>query len=710
MINRQKIPMKLGQWLAVLAVLLGFWNTVLQGEEKAADLREEMVAIDALERVRFERELEGRLAQDVKSYLGHSRFTLSVTADLSRFKQIRQKALPRSREATRPTPASQQQAQSLPPLQTEQPVPVWQAQTQQSNALLEGMEFGTEDMPEPEELSLPGAPFSEFERDKRLYQARKDQRQDANRRNPWMNDPRQNKTNKAQPAVEPYRAPVARPDFPPISSEPEYIDEMVGFRTQINRLTVGMTVDQGKIDREQEEFIRNLIFQKAKLDSVRGDSLRIVKVAFVQAEPDSLVGLIKDYIPYITYAIAALLGLLFLILLAVLFRLFKKKPDDSSVDNERDVMSDGVEQSVSVEAEIDDAQQLLHKLEVARQQEVRQQTLKQDIVTHAVAQPEKVREIAREEMLGEGGVHLVAGLHQVLGPQLFRSLFPNFSGEELISFEAYLAENGVIKDDDLSGILEKFNQQILHEKLLNDDSIITKPFAFLERLNDDQVLYLLNDEDIRIKTLVFSQLPVERGAAVIAKLKQEDQVAIAFELSEFASIPLDSFQQVANRLAKKAMDVPSFNNVSSDGVGLLVNMFDHLDGATEKGLFEQMQAKSPDLYHRIKQVYFTFSDIPRMPLSVLKNILRETDKNTLAIALSTSSEEFNAVVFSAMPEKMRHMVREEINVLPRDLGEESIETSRRVIVDGIRGAMKSGQFSMEDLSDERESDVNSVTE
>jgi flagellar motor switch protein FliG len=622
------------------AVLLGFWNTLLQGEENTADLREEMVEMDALERVRFERELESRLAQDVGAYLGHSRFTLSVTADFSRFKQIRRKALPRARSqaVASSVAGTQQQTPSLPPLQAEQPAPLWQAQRQQSEALLEGMEFATEDMPEPEELALPGAPFSEFERDKRLYQARKDQRQHASQHNPWLNDPRQNQINKSQPTAAPYQAPATQPSFVPAAT-PEYIDEMVGFRTQINRLTVGMTVDQEKIDREQEEFIRNLIFQKAQLDSVRGDSLRIVKVAFVQAEPDSLVGLIKDYIPYITYAIVALLGLLFLILLAILFRLFKKKPDESHVKDELGSLSDNAGQSngVADEAdEADEAQQLLQKLEVARQQEVRQQALKQDIVTHAVAQPEKVRNLAREEMLGEGGVQLVAGLHQVLGAQLFRSLFPNFSGEELISFEAYLAENGVIKDEELSGILEKFNQQILHEQLLNNESKTTKPFAFLDRLNDEQVLYLIHEEDIRIKTLVFSQLPVERGAAVIAKLKQEDQVAIAFELSEFASIPLDSFQQVANRLAKKAMDVPSFNNVSSDGVGLLVNMFDHLDGATEKGLFEQMQAKSPDLYHRIKQVYFTFSDMPRMPVAVLKNILREVDKGTLAMALSTS--------------------------------------------------------------------------
>lgn len=244
--------------------------------------------------------------------------------------------------------------------------------------------------------------------------------------------------------------------------------------------------------------------------------------------------------------------------------------------------------------------------------------------------------------------------------------------------------------------LSAFQQRL--QQGLADNSAGNSPFSFLEKLNDSQVLYLIKDEDTRIKALVMSQLPAERAADIIQRMKEKDQAAVAYELGQFDTLPVSAFRDVADRLAQASLSVPTFENISADGLSVLIRMLDNMNSAEETRLLKTLKGEKPETYYRLRQVYFTFADMARAPERVLANELRDIDRGVLAAALCHTSTEFKRHVLAALPAKLRAAVIAELKTTEADIAQETVEAGRKQVVQKMRDVLKAGRFSMEELA------------
>ena len=226
----------------------------------------------------------------------------------------------------------------------------------------------------------------------------------------------------------------------------------------------------------------------------------------------------------------------------------------------------------------------------------------------------------------------------------------------------------------------------------------SKPFSFLEKLNDSQVIYLIKDEDVRIKALVLSQLEAQRAADIIQRLKAKDQAAVAYELGQFETLPLAAFKDVADRLAKQSLTAPTFENVTADGLSVLIRMLDNMNTADETRLLKTLKSEKPETFYRLRQVYFTFADLVRTPQRVITNELREINRDVMAMALCHCSTEFKRHVLSALPGKLRTAVIAELKIQESEATLDHVEVARQQVVSIMRGLLREGRFSMEELT------------
>ncbi|UXD88553.1 FliG C-terminal domain-containing protein [Thalassolituus hydrocarboniclasticus] len=625
--------------MRILTVLLCFVSLLVVAEEQAYEVP---VKKDDLEEARFKNEMEARLARDIKSYLGDNRFIIQVEATLQKTR-----TMVKSNE-----PASPGSALPKPPVR--QPVAEIRPRT-----------IKTFDDNELE--ALPGLPVNELpllkENEQEIQALQNKVQQLERERTDVLNYADQLKQ-EAETKIQTIR------------------EKTLGFRNSIKKMTITLVVDRTLND-EQVEFLRNLITRKSQLDELRGDTLNIVRTEFKRLENEKPVVLsIWD-----EYALWFWLASLLLVLLVIGFgmRALGRRmipavsapltaSSDTGYSDNRAVVAQENDQQVELKRQVNEVRQAL--------------------VSSGLSQPQLFQQLVQQGLQRQQYSEAAAML-EVMGKPLLRSLVPALTGTEWQELEQQRSETDW-SNEMLLQSLSAFQQRL--QQGLADNSAGNSPFSFLEKLNDSQVLYLIKDEDTRIKALVMSQLPAERAADIIQRMKEKDQAAVAYELGQFDTLPVSAFRDVADRLAQASLSVPTFENISADGLSVLIRMLDNMNSAEETRLLKTLKGEKPETYYRLRQVYFTFADMARAPERVLANELRDIDRGVLAAALCHTSTEFKRHVLAALPAKLRAAVIAELKTTEADIAQETVEAGRKQVVQKMRDVLKAGRFSMEELA------------
>ncbi|MDH5545877.1 MAG: hypothetical protein OEZ43_09805 [Gammaproteobacteria bacterium] len=647
--------------------------------------------VSDLARSTFEKDLEQRLSRDIKAYLNHEFFIVQINAQLENIEKwdISEVVVP----VEPPPQAPPQAAPQAPP-----PVP---AIDEKKKTILSQMELDTKDGINSSILeksigvdtALPGVPLSdEFieEERKRLVELE------------------QLKQELKQKLEEPPKAepPAPPPPVPQVQTKKEKVEKLLSKQEAIRKLNAKVMLDE-HVSPEQEVFIRNLVIEKADLSFLRGDELRILRSKFPAASvldepveeepkpeevPEEAAETPAEEPPtwweenwQYVLAAGAILALL-------LLWLFVRRREKAPVNTEPMV----VESEASRKLE-----ELIRKMheKVDTVNENRLGAIKEEIVSLAVTDQEMVSEQIKEWLgsASEDDKNKSGLLYQMLGEGLYRGLaHPVLTPEKQIAVVGKILEiEEMMSPDEKLALAENVFQAMMQRRYqqqhdLRDEN---KPFAFLEKLNDDQILYLLKEEPLKVKALVMSQLSSNRGASLLKRFNIASRSKIAMEISQFAKLPVSAFRDIANRLAKKAVHVPSYENLEVEGIDLLTDMLDHMNSAEETALLKSLQRENPDLYYAIRQVYVSFDDIVQIPTLGLKNVIRELDREVLALALYDADESYRGVIFGTMLERPRAMLQSSIKALgvPEP---DAVNDAKRKVSRQARAMLKAGVFEM----------------
>ncbi|TNC91180.1 MAG: hypothetical protein CSH36_10980, partial [Thalassolituus sp.] len=435
---------------------------------------------------------------------------------------------------------------------------------------------------------------------------------------------------------------------------------------------------------EQTEFLRNLVTRKAQINELRGDTLSIVRTEFSHLkDKETPLTFWDEYSPWLWLLSLLLICLVIILAFVALWRRLNQAaaPAETSM---KSAAVDGGSSSVSHNLAESEQAALRFRINESRQK----------LVSRGLSQPRRFQQ-AVSQALGSAQAFEVAALSATMGKSLFASLAPHLTPADWQQIDDLLRE-GQWDEAQLFEGMEQFSQRLEKQQ---DDASNTAPFAFLNKLNDSQVLYLIKDEDIRIKALVMSQLPAQRSADIILRLDEKELAEIAYEIGQFESLPVSAFKDVADRLARASLTVPSFENISADGLSVLIRMLDRMTTSEETRMLKTLKAEKPETYYRLRQVYFTFADLMRTPERIISNELRELDRQVLVCALSNTAIEFKRYILSALPQKLRAGIISELKVTEADVSVDQVEEARRKVIQTMREVIRAGRFSMDELTE-----------
>jgi flagellar motor switch protein FliG len=224
-------------------------------------------------------------------------------------------------------------------------------------------------------------------------------------------------------------------------------------------------------------------------------------------------------------------------------------------------------------------------------------------------------------------------------------------------------------------------------------SIEEVPFAFLRNVDSQNILTYVVEEHPQTIALVLSHLPAPAGAAILAGLPPERQLAVVQRIAHMGQTSPDIIKEVEVGLERRMSSVMSQSFENAGGVDAVAEMLNVSDRATERVLLENLSHEDPELVEEIRRLMFVFEDINKFSNKDIQTVLKNVENAQWALALKGASQPLRDKVFANMSTRAADMLKEEMQYLGA-VKLSAVEAKQQEIVDVVRRLEDSGDIEI----------------
>ena len=294
------------------------------------------------------------------------------------------------------------------------------------------------------------------------------------------------------------------------------------------------------------------------------------------------------------------------------------------------------------------------------------------------------------------GLQKVAILFSVLGESLALNLVKDLDKTEIRKIRA--ARRGVeqVAFTVKKQVMEEFYFAFVSEKFQENDESDEpkKPFAFLEDLTDEQVIAMLTTETPRVIAISIAQLPSEKRMKVLSRIDEEEKGRVLLNIGNLNDVPLEAVVQIANRLQKKAKQLPKTVAFSRGGGKDLADILGSMNPEEEEMFMTNLEQENPEMAEEVKRYRITFDTIFEIfPDNLLRDLMNAVDLDAVAMALKGMDQTISDRVVGILPKKKQAMYEPVEGAVPK----REVDNARKSIVQSAKQMESDGAFKLEDL-------------
>ncbi|HLL26879.1 MAG TPA: flagellar motor switch protein FliG [Xanthobacteraceae bacterium] len=283
------------------------------------------------------------------------------------------------------------------------------------------------------------------------------------------------------------------------------------------------------------------------------------------------------------------------------------------------------------------------------------------------------------------GIERASILLLALGEKHGASVWKLLDDDEIRSVSIAMAALGTIESEAVEKLLVDFVGQLSATGALMGDSIATERLlneflptdrvrAIMEEIRgpagrnmweklsnvQEEVLanYLKNEYPQTV-AVVLSKIRPEHAARVLAILPDEFALDVITRLLRMESIQKDVLERVEQTLRTEFMSNLSQTS-RRDPHEAIAEVFNYFDRQTETRFMTALEESNREAAERIKTLMFTFDDLVKLDSASAQTLLRQFDKDKLALALKGSSETVRNFFTSNMSQRAGKMLLDDI--------------------------------------------------
>ncbi|MEM9289047.1 MAG: flagellar motor switch protein FliG, partial [Pseudomonadota bacterium] len=181
----------------------------------------------------------------------------------------------------------------------------------------------------------------------------------------------------------------------------------------------------------------------------------------------------------------------------------------------------------------------------------------------------------------------------------------------------------------------------------------------LGNVNEMVLASYLKNEYPQTVAVVLQKIKPEHAARVLAVFPEDFAMEVVTRMLRMESVQKDILEKVEQTLRVEFM-----NNLARtqrrDSHETIAEIFNYLDRQTEAKFLGNLEERSRDSAERIRALMFTFEDLVKLDPGGVQTLLRNVEKDRLALALKGASDTLRDLFFSNMSERAAKILREDM--------------------------------------------------
>ncbi len=294
-----------------------------------------------------------------------------------------------------------------------------------------------------------------------------------------------------------------------------------------------------------------------------------------------------------------------------------------------------------------------------------------------------------------------AKLLLLLGKEQAAEVMRHLTREEIEQITAEIAKIKRIQKEEATKILEEFGslsrgareirggkdmaREILYASVGEEkgQSILRKvspdeedrPFAFLEDLDNQQIMMLIRKEPPHVVSIILAQLKPKKSSEVLESFPLEKQKEIVKRLAKMGRVAPEALNSIEEKLKERLRTQGKVVTEEVEGERVLAEILRNMNVSDEERILGNLQSQNADLAESVRERLFTVDAIPEIPDLELQKILRDFEDRELAVLLKGKSQEVEEKIMRNLSSRRQELISYERQYLGRMKRSEVEETT-----------------------------------
>lgn len=334
--------------------------------------------------------------------------------------------------------------------------------------------------------------------------------------------------------------------------------------------------------------------------------------------------------------------------------------------------------------------------------------------------------VSKEDYRSLTGTQKSAILLMSVGDESATRLFGMMADDEIKEISNAMATLGTVSSETVERLFMEFSEQMtasgvllgtydtterLLEKALGKERVASimedirgpagrTTWDKLANVNEETLATFLKNEYPQTIALVLSKIRPDHAARVLSVLPDELSMEVIMRMLTMEAVKKEVVDGVERTLRLEFMSNLA-KTQRRDSHEMMAEIFNNFDRASEAKFMEKLEARDAESAERVRALMFTFEDLVKIDASGVQTILRNIDKDKLAIALKGASDPIKDLFFGNMSERASKILIEDMEGMgPVRL--KDVDEAQMYIVNTTKELAAKGELIIADSSGEEQ--------
>lgn len=184
----------------------------------------------------------------------------------------------------------------------------------------------------------------------------------------------------------------------------------------------------------------------------------------------------------------------------------------------------------------------------------------------------------------------------------------------------------------------------------------------LDNVSEDILANYIRNEYPQTAAVILSKIKSLHAARVLSVLPQDFAFEVMERMLVMDNVPREIISTVEQTLRNEFMRNLSAKS-KRDSHEMLAEVFNNFDRTNEAKFMDMLQKYSPKDADHVRSLMFTFEDLMKTDDKGIQTLLRDVEKDKLALALKGASDDLKARFFKNMSERASKIMQEDMQAM-----------------------------------------------